>query len=332
MDLSTKYLGLELKNPLVVSSSPISENIDSLKEAQAAGASAVVMFSLFEEQIRHEDDSMVHFMEFGTESYAESLSFFPEPTEYKAGPADYLDKVAQAKKALDIPVIGSLNGVTNEGWVDYGKKIQDAGADALELNVYYLPTAKDTDARDVEQRYINVLKAVKSKVSIPVSVKLSPFFSSIGQTCTELVAAGADGLVLFNRFYQPDFDLDELEVVSRLAYSTSAELRLPLLWISNLAGRLDTSFAATSGIHSGKDMAKALLAGADVCMSASALLNRGVGHCKVMLDDLTAWMTEKEYESVKQMQGAMSQKKVGHVEAFQRANYIKMLGSYEASF
>ena len=329
MDLSTKYLGLTLKNPFVVASSPLSDKLDTIKDLEDAGAAAVVMFSLFEEQIRHEQGNMAHFMEMG-KRHSEVLGFFPQQSEYKAGPSEYLEKIRAATAACSIPIIGSINGVTDEGWIDYARNIQDAGAKALELNVYWLPTKKGQKARDVERRYIDVLTAVKKSVTIPVAVKLSPYFSSIGEMAKRLAKVGTNGLVLFNRFYQPDFDLDKQEVVSRLSHSTSAELRLALLWISVLHGRLprSVSLVATGGIHSGKDMAKVILAGGDACQCASVLLNRGVGHVGVMLDELETWMVEKEYKSIKEMKGAMSQKKVGNAEAFERANYIKVLGSY----
>lgn len=328
MDLSTTYCGLDLSSPLVVSSCPLSEDIAAIKQMEDAGAGAVVLYSLFEEQIRHEDGSMAHYLEMADESFSEALSYFPEPSSYKSGPSTYLELVSQAKAAVDIPVIGSINGITHEGWVDYAKRIQEAGAAAIELNVYWLPTAKGQRSGDVEQRYVDVLRAVKASVSIPVAIKLGPFFSSLSDICEQLVAAKADALVLFNRFYQPDFDLDQLDVVSNLQLSTPVELRLPLLWISVLSGRLDTSLAATTGIHSGYDLAKTLLAGADCGMAASAILQRGIGHIKTMLDELKAFMSEKEYDSVSQMKGAMSQARVAKPEAFERANYIKMLASY----
>ncbi|MFW5845772.1 MAG: dihydroorotate dehydrogenase-like protein [Planctomycetota bacterium] len=332
MDLSTDYLGLTLKNPLVVSSCPLSATVDNVRQMEDAGAGAVVLYSLFEEQIRHEDETFAHYMDYGTETFPEALDFFPDPGEYRTGPSDYLEHVRACKAAVDVPIIGSINGTSDEGWIQYAKEIQSAGADALELNVYYLPTASGHSSGEVEQRYLDVLKEVKANVSIPVSVKLSPYFSALGDMAERLVAGGADGLVLFNRFYQPDFDLEELEVLSRVQLSNPGELRLPLLWIGALSGRIDCSLAATTGIHSGRDLAKAVLAGAHVGMSASAILARGIKHLAAMRADLESWMTEKEYESVKQMRGAMNMTNVHNTEAFRRANYIKMLTGYEPEY
>lgn len=330
MDLSTKYLGLDLKNPVVAAASPLSHTVDSVKAIEDAGASAVVCYSLFEEQISHESGELDHYLSYGTESYAEATSYLPEPEDFITGPFAYLDHIANLKKAVNIPVIGSLNGVSKGGWVDYAKNIQDAGADALELNIYYVPTNNQLSSEEIENMYVETLKAVKANISIPVAMKLSPFFTAMSNMAKKLDDAGADGLVLFNRFYQPDFDLDNLEVVPNLMLSTNWEMRLPLRWISILHGNIKASMAATSGIHSYEDVLKIMMAGGDVAMLASELLLNGVGRITEILDGMKNWMEEKEYESVKQMQGSMSQKKVAEPAAFERANYMKTLQSYKA--
>jgi dihydroorotate dehydrogenase (fumarate) len=329
MDLRTSYMGMELQHPIVVSASPLAESVDNIKRMEDAGAAAVVMFSLFEEQLRHESAALEHLMEAGTESFAESLSYFPEIDDYHVGPDRYLDILRRASEAVDIPIIGSLNGVTSEGWIDCAKQMQQAGAKGIELNIYYIPADLNLSGREVEQRYLEVLKAVKSAVSIPVALKLSPFFSSIGQMAKQFDEAGADALVLFNRFYQPDFDLDKLEVVPNLNLSTPNEIRLPLLWIAILYGRVKASLAATRGVHSATEVVKYLMAGADVVMTTSALLKNGIGFLTTLLNDLKAWTEQKGYVSVKQMKGSMSQKNVADPTAFERANYIKILESYK---
>ena len=332
MDLKTTYMGLDLKHPLVASAGPISKSLDGIKRLEDAGASAVVLFSLFEEQIRQENESFDYLMEAGTESFGESLSYFPAVEDYKVGPDAYLDLIRQATEAVDIPIIGSLNGVTDAGWAEYAKDISDAGAQAIELNVYYIPADVGIAARDVEQRYIDIVKHVKGAVSIPVSVKLSPFFSSIGEMANRFVEAGANGLVLFNRFYQPDFDLEELEVVPNLELSSASEIRLPLMWIAILHGRVEASLAATRGVETAQEAVKYVMAGADVVMTTSALLRNGVGHMKTLVDGLNAWMEKRGYDSVEQMKGSMSQLKVADPSAFERANYIKMLGSFKSPY
>jgi dihydroorotate dehydrogenase (fumarate) len=325
-------MGLDLKHPLVASAGPISKSLDGIKRLEDAGASAVVLFSLFEEQIRQENEAFDYLMEAGTESFGESLSYFPAVEDYKMGPDAYLDLIRQATEAADIPIIGSLNGVTDAGWAEYAKDIADAGAQALELNVYYIPADVGIAARDVEQRYIDIVKHVKGAVSIPVSVKLSPFFSSIGEMANRFVEAGANGLVLFNRFYQPDFDLEELEVVPNLELSSASEIRLPLMWIAILHGRVEASLAATRGVETAQEVVKYVMAGADVVMTTSALLRNGVGHMKTLVDGLNAWMEKRGYDSVEQMKGSMSQLKVADPSAFERANYIKMLGSFKSPY
>jgi len=330
MDLTTTYMGLSLKNPIVPSASPLSHTLEGMKRLEDAGASAIVMYSLFEEQIVHESKEFDHYMQYGTESFAESLSYFPEAEEYNLGPEEYIELIHKAKRALKIPIIGSLNGISAGGWTDYAKKIEEAGADALELNVYYIPTDARHTSEEVEQRYLDILKAVKGTVTIPVAMKLSPFFSSMANMAARLEAAGANGLVLFNRFYQPDIDLDALEVRPNVILSSPQAMRLPLRWIAVLYGRVRTSFAATSGVHSAQDVIKLLMAGADVTMMCSALLKHGPGHIRQVLEDVNQWMLDHEYVSVSQMKGSMSQKSVANPEAFERANYMRTLQSYRA--
>jgi dihydroorotate dehydrogenase (fumarate) len=332
MDLRTKYLGLDLKHPVIASASPLSKTLDGIKRLEDAGASAVVLFSLFEEQLRQENESFNYLMESGTESFAESLSYFPEVEEYKVGPDGYLNLIRQATAASDIPIIASLNGVTSEGWTEYAREMANAGASAIELNVYYIPANLDITGREVEQRYVDIVKAVKSAVDVPVAVKLNPFFSAMGEMATRFVDAGADGLVLFNRFYQPDFDLDELEVVPDLELSTPSEIRLPLLWIAVLHGRINASIAATRGVQTPTEIIKYTMAGADAVMTASALLRNGAGHIKSLVDGMSEWMDRRGYESVEQMKGSMSQKNVADPAAFERANYIKVLGSFKSPY
>lgn len=328
-DLSTTYLGLNLKNPLVASASPISKNIDKARKLEEAGVSAIVMYSLFEEQIIHESLELDHFLTRGTDSFAEAMTYLPDGGMYSVGPEKYLNQVAGLKKALSIPVIGSLNGVSKGGWTGYAKQIQDAGADALELNLYYIPTDPDLTAQELEDAQVELVAEVKSAISIPLAVKLSPFVTALPNFARRIVEAGANGLVLFNRFYQPDFDLDELEIVHSLDLSTSAELRLPLRWISILYGKVNADFALTSGVHTSKDVLKAMMAGAKVGMMASNLLENGEQVIPTMLNELGWWMESHEYKSIKQMQGSMSQKSVKEPAAFERANYMKVLNSFK---
>ncbi|MDH3871832.1 MAG: dihydroorotate dehydrogenase-like protein, partial [Gammaproteobacteria bacterium] len=277
MDLRTTYMGMQLKHPIVASASPLAEKLDNIRRMEDAGAAAVVMFSLFEEQIKHESAAIEHLITSGAESYAESLSYFPGYDDYDTGPDEYLNLLRQATEAVDIPVIGSLNGITNEGWVNTARMMQEAGASAIELNTFYIPAHLYMTGREVEQRYIEVLKAVKESVTIPVALKLSPFFSAIGNMARQFDEAGADALVLFNRFYQPDFDLDRMEVVPDLELSSPSEIRLPLLWIAVLYGRINASIAATRGVHSPAEVVKYLMAGADVVMTTSGVLRNGIG-------------------------------------------------------
>ncbi len=330
MDLTTKYLGLRLNNPLVPSASPLSYSVDSMKRLEDAGAAAIVMYSLFEEQITHEQAELNHYLSYGTESFAEALTYFPEAEDYNVGPEEYVELVRKAKEALSIPVIGSLNGVSPGGWISFAKRIEEAGADALELNVYYIPTDPKLNSQDIEGRYLEILQTVKRSVTIPVAMKLSPFFSAMANMAQRLDEAGANGLVLFNRFYQPDINLEELEVQANVILSTPHALRLPLRWIAILYGRLKADLAATSGIHTAEDVLKVIMAGADVTMMCSALLKNGPQHVATVLSDIRTWMLEHEYVSISQMKGSMSQKSVADPAAFERANYMKALQSFRA--
>lgn len=329
MDLSTTYMGLKLKNPIVPSASPLSESVDSVKALEDAGAAAVVVYSLFEEQISHESGELDHYLTYGAESYAEAVSYFPQANEFKTGPVEYLDHIAKLKKSVDIPIIGSLNGVSTGGWVKYAKNIEEAGASALELNIYYIPTSLQLPSAEIETMYIDTLKAVKSNTNIPVSIKLSPYFTSLANMASQLDKAGADALVMFNRFYQPDFDLANLVVTPNLVLSNNWEMRLPLRWISILYGKIKASMAATSGIQTAEDVVKVLMAGSDVAMMCSELLRKGPGRITEVLNDLTKWMEVNEYPSVDYMKGSMSQKSVEEPAAFERANYMKALNSYK---
>jgi dihydroorotate dehydrogenase (fumarate) len=331
MDLTTTYLGLKLRTPLVPSASPLSDEIDNIKRMEDAGAPAVVLYSLFEEQLRQERLELHHHMESGTFSFAEALTYFPEPEEYHLGPEDYLKHIANAKKSVKIPIIASLNGSSPGGWTQYARLVQQAGADALELNIYYIPTNMNLPAGEVEQTYLDVLKAVKAEVTIPVAVKLSPFFTNFANMAKRLNDTGADGLVLFNRFYQPDIDLETLEVKPNILLSTPMAMRVPLRWIAILYSRLQASLAATSGIHRAPDVLKMLMAGADVTMLCSTLIRHGVGHIKVIENDLVAWMEEHEYESVTQLKGSLSQKKCPAPSTFERAQYMRAISNYSVS-
>ena len=328
-DLTTTYLGMNLKNPLVASASPLSKKLDSVKKMEDAGISAVVMYSLFEEQIVHESKALDFFLNHGSESYAEALSYFPKMESYNVGPEEYLNLISKIKKSVSIPVIGSLNGVSTGGWVDYARRIEQAGADALELNIYFVPTDPDISAVDLEQEHVDLVSDIRKQVSIPLAVKLSPFFTSLPNLATRLVKAGANGLVLFNRFMQPDLDIETLEVVPTINLSVSSEMRLPLRWIAMLYGKVNADFALTSGVHTSHDVLKAMMAGANVAMMASELLANGVKTVPGILTGLTEWMTNFEYDSIKQMQGSMSQRAVADPAAFERANYMKILTSFD---
>ncbi|MEX2202588.1 MAG: dihydroorotate dehydrogenase-like protein, partial [Actinomycetota bacterium] len=315
-DLRTTYLGLELANPLVPSASTLSSRIDTLKRLEDAGAAAVVMQSLFEEQIEHDEVQTHRVLEVGVESFAEAASFFPELEEYNTGPDEYLRHLEGCKRELQIPVIGSLNGVSDGGWVRYAKLIQEAGADALELNVYFIAADPGETGSQVERRYLDLVTSVRENVSIPLAVKVGPYFSSMANMAGRLVEAGADGLVVFNRFVQPDIDLETLEVEQSLHLSTSLELLLGLRWIAILHGRIKASLAATTGVHTAEDALKMLLAGADVTMMASALFRHGPEHLGVVLDGITKWLDEHDYASVEQMRGSVSQRSVEDPVAF----------------
>ena len=329
IDLSTTYLGLRLKKPLVASASPLSKKIDKARKLEEAGIAAIVMYSLFEEQIIHESLELDHYLSRNTDAFPEALTHLPDGGLYGISPEKYLNQVAGLKKALNIPVIGSLNGITKGGWTNYARKIEEAGADALELNMYYLATDPEVSAADIENSQVELVAEVKSAITIPLAVKLSPFITSVPHFAKRLVEAGANGLVLFNRFYQPDFDLDELDIVHSLDLSTSADLRLPLRWISILHGKFDVDLALTSGIHTSRDVLKAMMAGARVGMIASELLWDGsLKRVAEILDQTRNWMEEHEYTSIKQMQGSMSQQSVSNPAAFERANYMKVLNSF----
>ena len=332
MDLTTTYMGMQLKHPIIASSSPLSSTLAGVKRLEDAGASAVVLFSLFEEQLKHESAALEYLMTAGTESFAESLSYLPAIEDYTVGPDAYLNLLRRASEVLDIPVIASLNGITNSGWIEYAQLMQQAGAKGLELNIYYIPADLTTSGRGVEERYLDIVRAVKASVQIPVAVKLSPFFSAIGSMAKALDEVGADALVLFNRFYQPDFDLERLEVAPNLNLSTSEEIRLPLLWIAVLYGKLRASLGATRGVHTPLEIVKYLMAGADAVMTTSALLKNGADYLTTLRNGLQTWMEMNQYQSVRQMKGSMSQEKVADPTAFERANYIKTLESYKSNY
>ena len=328
MDLTTKYLGLELRTPLVVSASPLSEDVDNLKRMEDAGASAIVLYSLFEEQLRQDRLELNQHLEHGTESFAEALTYFPDAEEYHLGPEEYLKHIAAAKKATRIPIIASLNCSSPGGWTDYAKQIQKAGADALELNIYYIPTDPDLPGTEVELNYLDILKAVRANVSIPIAVKLSPFFSNFANMAKRLDQAGANGLVLFNRFYQPDIELESLEVKPNILLSTPMSMRLPLRWIALLHCKVKASLAGTSGIHRASDALKMLMAGADVTMLCSTIIRHGIPQIAMIERDLADWMQEHEYESVSQLKGSLSQKNCAEPAAFERAQYMKALTGF----
>jgi dihydroorotate dehydrogenase (fumarate) len=327
-DLSTSYLGLSLKNPLVVSPSPLCQDLGSIRQMEDAGAAAVVLHSLFEEQITLESRDLDHFLTHGTDSFAEALSYYPDMGQYKLGPDGYLEHIRKAKAAVKIPIVGSLNGVSTGGWISYAKKIEQAGADALELNVYYIPTDPEMSGAQVEQMYADLVRDMRASVKIPVAVKLGPYFSALASMARRLDQAGANGLVLFNRFYQPDFDLEKLEVTPNLVLSRSEELRLRLTWVGILYGRVKADMAITGGVHTAEDAIKSMMAGARVAMMTSALLRNGIPHLKTVLSGVADWMEKHEYVSIRQMQGSMSQKSVAEPAAFERANYMKVLSSY----
>jgi dihydroorotate dehydrogenase (fumarate) len=328
MNLTTHYLGFKLRTPLVPSASPLSYKPDNIKRMEDAGASAIVFHSLFEEQLRRDHHELNYYLEQGTESYAESLSFFPQEEEFKVGPEAYLEHIAAAKSAVQIPIIGSLNGSTFGGWMKYARQIEEAGADAIELNIYNVPSDPERSAADIENEYLTILSSIKAQVKIPVAIKLSPFFTNFAQFARRLDHQGADALVLFNRFYQPDIELETLEISPNILLSTPMAMRLPMRWIAMLYGRVGASLAATSGIHRASDALKMLMAGADVTMMCSILLRRGIEFIQVVEREMREWMEEHEYDSVEQLKGSMSQKNCPDPSAFERAQYMRALSTY----
>lgn len=332
VDLTTTYLGLKLKNPLVASPSPLSEKVANIQRMEEAGIAAVVMYSLFEEQIIHESLELDHMLSRNTESFAEALTYFPNIGKYTLAPEKYIETLQKTKQAVNIPVLGSLNGVSTGGWIEYAQKIQDAGADGLELNLYYLPADTSLTASELEDNYLKLVSDIRASVTIPLAIKLAPFFTALPNFANRLVEAGANALVLFNRFYQPDLDLENLEVVPNLVLSNSNDLRLPLRWIAILYGKVKTDLALTSGVHTSEDAIKAIMAGANVAMTTSAMLKRGTAAIQQILSGMQEWMIAHEYESVQQMRGSMSQGAVGEPAAFERANYMKVLNSYNPDF
>jgi dihydroorotate dehydrogenase (fumarate) len=323
LDLSTRYLGLTLRTPLVASASPLSHEISSIRQLEDAGASAVVLYSLFEEQLRQESLELDFYLTESTNSHAESQSYFPEPSEFVLGPDEYLEHIRKAKAAVKVPIIASLNGTSVGGWIQYATQIEEAGADALECNIYWIVTDPNMTSAEVEQHYIDIVEDVKTAVHIPVAIKLSPFFSNFASMAKRIDAAGADGLTLFNRFYQPDIDLETLEMIPRVLLSTPQAMRLPLTWVGILRGRVKASLAATSGIHSAEDVVKLLMVGADATMLCSTLLRNGINHLRAIEQGVRQWMESHEYESVKQMQGSMSQMRSADPSAFERAQYMR---------
>jgi dihydroorotate dehydrogenase (fumarate) len=328
LDLTTTYLGLKLKNPLVVSPSPLTEHIGNILRMEDAGAGCVVLHSLFEEQILIESQKLDEGLSAGTESFAESLSYFPDMHRYNLGTEGYLEVIRKAKQAVNIPIIASLNGVSTGGWIKYAKEMEQAGADALELNIFFVANDARLSSDQVEEMYTSLVSHMKASVRIPVAVKLAPYFSAMASMAKKLDQAGADGLVLFNRFYQPDFDLETLDVKPTLALSTPNELLLRLHWVATLCGQVKADLAVTGGVHTAQEVLKSMMAGAKVAMVTSAILKHGIEHMETILAGLRAWMEEHEYESVHQMQGSMSRQNVADPGAFSRANYMKILGSY----
>jgi dihydroorotate dehydrogenase (fumarate) len=329
MDLTTTYMGMKLLTPIVPSASPLSEDIDNIKRMEDAGAAAVVMHSLFEEQLRLESYELDHYLTHGTESFAEALTYFPESINFRVGPETYLEHIHKAKENVNIPIIASLNGSSVGGWTNYAKQIEQAGANALELNIYYVPTDMELTSNEIEQTYIDILRSVKAAITIPVAVKLSPYFTNMANMAKRLDEAGADALVLFNRFYQPDINLNLLEVEPNVLLSTPQSMRLPLRWIAILCDRLSADLAATSGIHSGEDVLKMVMAGAKITMLCSVLLRHGINHIQVIEQEMREWMEKHEYESIQQMQGSMSQKNCPNPSAFERAQYMRSLSTYK---
>lgn len=328
IDLSTTYLGLKLKSPLVASSSPLCEDIGNIRRMEDAGAAAVVLHSLFEEQIDIDSMELDRAISASEERGAEAVTLFPDVARFRLGPEGYLEYIQKAKKAVEVPIVASLNGTSTGGWTGYAQQMEQAGADALELNIYYVPNDPNLSGAEVEQKYIDLVKAVKGSVKIPVAVKMGPYFSSVANMTKKLADAGADGLVLFNRFYQPDYDLEALEVVPNLILSNQYELLLRLHWVAVLYGAVKADMAITGGVHAATDVVKSMMAGARVAMMTSALLKRGVNYLDTVTTELLQWMHEHEYDSIRQMQGSMSRNAVPRPSAFERANYMKVLSSY----
>jgi dihydroorotate dehydrogenase (fumarate) len=330
MNLKTTYLGLELNHPLMAGASPLAADLDMVKRLEDAGAAAITMSSLFEEQITREQSGTLYDLDMSTGSSAEATSYFPSAEEMRLGPDSYLEQIRKIKGAVQLPLIASLNGVTVSGWLEYAKQIEQAGADALELNLYTLATNPLETADLVEKRMLEIVRTVKSHVTIPVAVKLSPFFSSLAHFAKVLEGAGADGVVLFNRFYQPDLDIDALEVEPSLNLSTSADLLLRLRWLAILAGRVSYPLAVSGGVHTAKDAIKATMAGASGIQMVSALLMKGPEHINTVREDMIQWMEDHEYESLAQMRGSMSLEKCPNPQAFERANYMRVLAGWKA--
>jgi dihydroorotate dehydrogenase (fumarate) len=328
VDLSTRYLGLQLKNPLVVSACPLTGDLEKLRRLEQSGAAAAVLPSLFEETIEHDEAEIARLYHYQTNTFAESLSYFPELQRYNIGPDHYLLHLREARKAVTMPIIASLNGVSQGGWTKYARALEEAGADALELNIYFVPTDPSMSPNEIEQRYVDLVASVRKTISIPLAVKIGPFFTNVAYTARRLVEAGADGLVLFNRYLDPDIDIDELQVEPKLVLSSRHELRLPLRWIAIIQSQIDTSLAATSGIHVTQDVVKVLLAGADVAMMASVLLEHGPEFLGTLLSELEHWMRDKQYASVEQLKGSMNHGNAPDASAWERANYTKALVSF----
>lgn len=327
MNLSTRYLGLNLAHPLVASASPLTKTYEGIMKLAQAGPSAIVMHSLFEEQLNEASNELDHYMSYGTESFGEALTYFPEIDSFDVGPELYLEHISKAKNNTDIPIIGSLNGSSQGGWINFAKMIEEAGADALELNLYHIPTDPMVDSSDVEAMYLDTVRDVVDSIMIPVSVKLGPFFSSIPNICMKMSKLGVKGFVLFNRFYQPDIDIEHLEVAPNLTLSTSDDLRLPLRWVAILFGRIKADFAISSGVHNANDVLKGMMAGANITMMTAELLKYGVERIDSIKQEMEFWMEEHEYKSIQQMIGSMSQHRVEDPATFERANYMKILNS-----
>ena len=328
IDLSTEYLGIKLKNPLVASSSPLCEDIENIKQMEKSGIGAVVLHSLFEEQVLLQERELNYALTENTERYAESLSYFPDVDSYHFAPEEYLKYLEKVKKAVDIPIMGSLNGISNSGWIRYSKKIEEAGADGLELNIYYLPTRIDISCQAVEKIYVELVQEIKNNINIPLAVKLGPYFNSTAHFSEKLIEAGADGLVLFNRFYQPDVDMVEMSVSPNLELSNSSELRLRLRWVGILYNKIKADLAVTGGIHTAKDILKSIMVGANVTMMTSVLLEKGIPYIETLVKGTEEWLRRHNYQSIDELRGILTERNVKETDAFERANYMKVLQSY----